>query len=95
MRIHPVFHSGLLIPYKQGNYSGRTTLNRPDPEVIEGEEEYEIEAILAHRGKGQRQQFLVKWLGYADSENEWLPTRELSRNAKDILTAYRKTHKLA
>lgn len=42
LRIHPVFHSGLLIPYKQPEQEG--TL-RPGPEIITGEEEYEVEQI--------------------------------------------------
>ena len=62
--------------------------------MIEGEEEYEIEAIVAHRGQGKRRQYLVKWAGYPDSENQWLPTKELTRNAADILNDYQQLHKL-
>ena len=93
-RIHPVFHASLLTPFKQTEEHG-PSFAQPPPDIIEGEEEYEIEAILAHRGKGARQQFLVKWLGYPDSENEWKSTRELLQNARELLTAYKSTHHLS
>ena len=93
-RIHPIFHASLLTPFKQTEEHG-PSFAQPPPDIIEGEEEYEIEAILAHRGKGTRQQFLVKWLGYPDSENEWKSTRELLQNARELLTAYKSTHHLS
>ena len=44
LKIHPVFHVSLMKPYKPG---GRVQ-TPPVPELIEGEMEYEVEAILAH-----------------------------------------------
>ena len=32
--------------------------------VVDGEEEYEVEAILRHTGKGARHLYLVMWKGY-------------------------------
>ena len=92
-RIHPIFHASLLSPYHETKEHG-PSFPQPPPDVIEGEEEYEIEAIVAHRGQGQRRQYLVKWAGYPDSENQWLPTKELTRNAADILNDYQQLHKL-
>ena len=92
-RIHPVFHAALLTPFNETAEHG-PSFPQPPPDIIEGEEEYEIEAIIAHRGNNQRRQYLVKWVGYPDSENQWLPTRELSRNAADLLNHYKKLHKL-
>lgn len=91
--IHPIFHASLLSPYRETDEHG-PSFAQPPPDVIEGEEEYEIEAIITHRGQGQRRQYLVKWAGYPNSENQWLPTRELKRNASDTLTAYCKLHNL-
>ena len=44
-RIHNVFHVSLLEPYQAKPIEGRT-ISRPEPEEIEGEMEYEVEAIL-------------------------------------------------
>jgi hypothetical protein len=47
---------------------------RPPPDLIDGEEEYEVISILKSRrhGRGRKVQYLVKWKGYADSDNEWV-----------------------
>jgi hypothetical protein len=47
---------------------------RPPPDLIDGEEEYEVESILKSRryGRGCKVQYLIKWRGYADSDNEWV-----------------------
>ena len=40
----------------------------PLPIIIEGEEEYEVKAILMHKGKGSRRLYLVMWKGYPITE---------------------------
>ena len=42
--IHPVFHASLLTPYVETNEHG-ANYTRPPPDMIEGEEQYEVEAI--------------------------------------------------
>jgi len=45
MKIHNVFHIDLLIPYNETEaYS--ETYTQPPPEIIDGEEEYEVEEII-------------------------------------------------
>jgi hypothetical protein len=67
---------------------------RPPPEII-GEEEghYEIEEILQERPTRNKKsiQYLIKWKGYPDSENSWLPARELM-HAKDALRKFKSKH---
>ena len=48
---------------------------RPPLEIIQGETEYEVEAIVSHRyhGKGHKLQYLLKWKGYLDTNNTWEP----------------------
>src|SRR5258708_36669168 len=48
--------------------------SRPPPELEEGEEEYEVEKILDHRkfSRGRKLQYLIKWKGYPDLENQWV-----------------------
>jgi len=45
--IHDVFHSLLLLPYKETAAHG-PNFTRPPPDLIEGEEEYEVEAVINH-----------------------------------------------
>ena len=69
--IHDVFHVSLLKPYKSDG-----TVQPPPPHyIMDGEQEYEVEEILAHRlQRGKlKQEFLIKWLGYGPEHNTWEP----------------------
>ena len=71
-KIHPVFHTSLLTTYKETLEHGPNFL-RPPPDLIDGKEEYEVEAILGHRGKPGRRTFLIRWKGYSTAEDMWEP----------------------
>ena len=89
MRIHPVFHNSLLKPYNETTAHG-PNFTRPPPEIVGGEEgHYEIEKILTQRPTRNKKstQYLVKWKGYPDSENSWIPAKELT-HAKELLKKY-------
>ena len=43
--IHPVFHIDLLTPYRETRMHG-VNYQRPPPDLVNGEEEYEVEKIL-------------------------------------------------
>ena len=47
-RIHNVFHAVLLRPYVENEIHG-ANFPRPPPDLLEGEEVYEVETILKHR----------------------------------------------
>jgi Chromo (CHRromatin Organisation MOdifier) domain len=72
MKIHNVFHVDLLIPYTETEAYGET-YTQPSPEIIDGEEEYEVKEIitnhLRNKGRTQKKQYLVKWIGYPASKN--------------------------
>ena len=36
-------------------------------------DEWEVESILAHRKRQGKTYYLVKWKGYPDSDNSWIP----------------------
>jgi Chromo (CHRromatin Organisation MOdifier) domain len=91
--IHPVFHNNLLTPYIETNAHGPNFM-RPPPDLINGEAEYEVEAIRNHRyfGKNKRLQYLLKWKGYLEADNTWELEDQL--NAPNLLKQYNKCHDL-
>jgi hypothetical protein len=54
---------------------------------VAGEEEYEVDSILAHRGSGRGRAFLVRWKGYGPEHDTWEPLRNLA-NTKQLLAEY-------
>ena len=86
-KIHPVFHTSLLTTYKE-TLEHRPNFPQPPPDLIDGKEEYEVEAVLRHRGKPGRCTFLIRWKGYSTAEDTWEPERNL-RNAQPLITKYK------
>jgi hypothetical protein len=78
--IHDVFHASLLSPYQETTAHG-PNFSRPPPELIDGEEEYQVERILEHRYHGHAKvlQYLIKWANYPEADNTWETTQYRSR----------------
>jgi hypothetical protein len=51
-RIHPRFHTSELSSYRKADIHG-PNFQEPPPDIITEEEEYEVKAILAHKGMGK------------------------------------------
>jgi hypothetical protein len=50
---------------------------KPPPDIIEGEDDHdEVETILQSRLTPNKKgvQYLIKWKGYPDAENSWVPS---------------------
>ncbi|KAF8724483.1 hypothetical protein RHS02_08548, partial [Rhizoctonia solani] len=90
MRIHNVFHIGLLSKVKRDKK--RTFENHPPPVTVNGEEEYKVEGITNAEERDGKWFFQVKWKGYGSKENTWEPQENL-KNAKKILEKYKKDMK--
>ncbi len=88
--IHPVFHIDLLTPYRETVTHG-VNYQRPPPDLIEGKPEYEIEKIVdeRHFGRGHRHQYLIKWKGYLDSDNQWVNKKDM--HADEAIRDYEAT----
>jgi hypothetical protein len=71
--IHNVFHTDLLTPYRKTLTHGANYQRLP-PDLVGGMEEYEVEKVLdSHRyGRRRKLQYLIKWEGYPDSDNQWV-----------------------
>ena len=48
-RIHPIFHASLLDPYRVNKIGGREQPLSPPSDIVNGELEYEVEAVLDSR----------------------------------------------
>ncbi len=86
-RVHDVFHASLLTPYHETLAHG-PNFTRPPPDLIDGEDEYEVERIVAHRqyGRSKRLQYLIKWKGYPESDNTWEPADQV--HAPELIKHY-------
>ena len=88
-KIHDTFHAVLLSPYNETQVHG-PNFTRPPPDLVDGEEEYEVDRILKdrriHAKKGKwRIEYHVQWKGY--EEPTWEPSENLS-HAKEIIRDY-------
>ena len=92
-KIHNVFHASLLRRYRENDVY-RTNYEQPPAELDhEGQEVYNVEAILKHRRRGQGYQYFVKWEGYPITEASWEPESSFS-NDGDVLDQYKTRHQL-
>ena len=66
---------------------------RPPPDLIDGEEEYEVEEILQSRKfrRGRKVQYLVKWKGYPESDNQWVEWDDL--HADEVIADFKKKNR--
>ena len=87
-KIHDVFHVDLLTPYRETEFHG-PNYARPPPDLVGGEEQYEVEQVLdeCNHGCWKKKQYLVKWKGYPDSDNQWLDAKDMD-NAQELIAEF-------
>jgi hypothetical protein len=91
-KIHNVFHATLLRPYFENEVYGNN-YPRSLPELLEGEEVYEVETILKHRRRGRGYQYYVKWKNYPITKATWEHASAFSTDG-DMLKEYQDRHQL-
>jgi len=89
-RLHPVFHASLLSPYRETTAHG-PNFTQPSPDLVDGDEHYEIESIINSHFIRSTLHYLVHWLRYPSSDDQWLPASELS-HAPDLITLFHTSH---
>jgi hypothetical protein len=93
MRQHPVFNADLLRPYKESPPEfGHRVPPQPPPDLIEGQEEYEVDRIIDFKIFGRTPKWLVTWKGYPMEDATW-EKKSAFRNAKDALAEFEKSRK--
>lgn len=75
--VFPTFHTSEILPFIK-NVFPSCKFEEPLPILTpEGNEEYFIERILDERRRGRGRQYLVRWRGYGQEHDRWLPGSEL------------------
>lgn len=88
-KLHPVFHVSLLEKSYESSIPSRYN-SPPAPVQIDGEEEFEVEAILDSRSRRGKPYYLVKWKGYdiSDESQTWEPEENLE-NCSDLIAEFK------
>jgi hypothetical protein len=84
-KVHPRFHVSVLEPADQSTALQKTFHFQP-----EEDNEFEVEKIIAHRDANNGREYLIKRLGYPDSDNTWEPDTNLT-NCRQALSQYHRT----
>ena len=86
-----MFHTDLLTPYHKTTLHG-DNYQRPPPDLVDEEEEYKVKTILDSRKFSRRKQlqYLVKWKGYPDSDNQWLDKDDVL--AEEVIREFKWHH---
>ena len=72
-RIHPVFNVVKLTPAPEDPIAGRRAPPQPLLEIVDGEEEWVVEAILDSKVINQKLHYLAKWKDFGVEHNSWEP----------------------
>src|ERR1700720_764057 len=88
--LHPVFPVVKLLPALEDPIPGRQSKPPPDPILVDGEEHYEVEAILDSRMSRGRLQFLIQWKDYSYEHNSWENATDVHSSA--LVNEFYSTH---
>ena len=86
-RLHPTFHVSLLEPYHRRSGEDPRIIQ---PDLVDGEEEWEVEAILDSRRRGRTKEWLVRWKGFGPADDEWLRKENL-KGCEELVQEFEET----
>src|SRR5258708_38813044 len=82
--IHPVISVSNVCPYHPDTILEHLLNPHPNLVLVDGSEEYEVESIIDSKYRYRCLHYLVKFKGWPDSNNEWLPADHLA-NTLDVV----------
>lgn len=93
-RLHDTFHVSLLEEYHFKNGQSPDAIKGAYPDLADDDEdqEWEIEGIVEHRSRAKGTEFLVKWKGWSEDHNQWLPAYPHLRNSQEFMEEYTTAH---
>jgi len=89
VKIHPVVNVSRV-----RRYTGQVEeqkKEKPQPVIIEGEEEWEVEKIMNKRRVWERDKYLVQWKGCTVEEDTW-ESKENLKNASNLVEEFKKEY---
>ncbi len=96
-KIHSHFNKKLLTPYIPPAFPNQELPPPPLPDLIDGEEEFEVEEVLDSKpctirgGRGRKSytvtDYFVKWKGWTHKHNSWVCDSEMG-NAQEAIKEY-------
>ncbi|KAJ9526612.1 hypothetical protein QJQ45_017610 [Haematococcus lacustris] len=83
--VHPVVHVSHVKLHHDGSaqFPTRNPAPPPEPDIIDGEAHYHVEAFRNHRFLRGQLQMQVKWLGHPEHDNTWVPLAQLREDMTD------------
>ena len=84
--IHDVFHVFLLKSYRDDHENEKSSLIE-----LNEKEQWEIEKILNSKVRYEKLNYLIKWLEYSDTDNQWLLVSEL-KNVKELIQNFHRKY---
>ena len=90
-KIHNAFHTTVLHPYKETKFHG-PNFTEPPPDLVQGQEEWEVDNVLASRRSGRKKtlQYLIRWRSFSEAHNSWEPKENLDNAAQLVKDFYDK-----
>jgi len=88
--VYPIFNKVLLHPHIGPKFPGQDIYNRPPPDLIDEQEEFDVEEILDTHIRRKRREYLVKWKGYGSEDNTWEPESNLEHSPLAIADFHKK-----
>lgn len=90
-RIHNTFHVSLLELYHLRDCGAASEDFMQAPELIDDDEMWEVEEVVDKVQNKQGVWYKVKWTGWGEEYNQWLPDKEL-KGARELTDAYKQTY---
>jgi hypothetical protein len=93
-RVHPVVSVAQLWKPEQGTDPFGRVSAPPDPVMVNGDEQWEIERIIQRRVRWRKRkpavEYLVRWKGFTAKDDQWIPRIRLVDGARDMVEKHEK-----
>jgi hypothetical protein len=89
MKVHPVFHAEKLRKDPDNPFPRQANLNPLPLDLEDGEEEYEVQSVLAMKRVRGNLRYQVQWKGW-DRDLEWYPVEALRNSPIALREFYKK-----